>query len=116
GKFSYGFNWGNVRKRFLTQIITKGLFCQRWGTRIVAVVQEDLFDTFHAHSAIVEVNLAQSNIVFMLYQYSRSDDTQPWTFSFQRAVPTTHANLMNQIMYEASPEQAVFERKILDRI
>ena len=40
---TYGFNWANVRKRFLSQIITKGFHHHHWGTRIVAVMQEDLF-------------------------------------------------------------------------
>lgn len=112
----YGFNWANVRKRFISQLIAKGFFCSQWDTRIVAVVQEDLFEQFTAHSRMTETVLAGSNIVFMLYQYDRVDGESPWSLSLRRIVPTTHANVMQSVLYERPPERVKFESKILDRM
>jgi len=35
---TYGFNWDNVYKRYITQLIRKGYFHHHWGTKIVAVI------------------------------------------------------------------------------
>jgi hypothetical protein len=113
---SYNFNWANVRKRFLSQLVAKGFYCHHWGTRIVAVVQTDLFDQFHAHAKITEVQLADSNIIFMLYQFKRVEAGGPWVFEFQRLAPTTHMNVMNAVLYETPPVKAAFEAKIIRRI
>lgn len=113
---AYGFNWANVRKRFISQLITKGFYCHHWGTRIVAVLQEDLFEQFQKHARTPEVALADSNIVFMLYQYAWNVADNRWNFSLKRVVPTTHVNVMNAILYETPPSKAVFEAKLLNLI
>lgn len=110
----YNFNWANVRKRFISQLIAKGFYCHHWGTRIVAIVQEDLYDQFQSHARLAEVRLQDSNIVFMLYQFSRNGER--WEFGLQRVVPTTHTAVMNAILYEQPPSKALFERKILRRL
>jgi len=43
---SYGFNWANVRKRYIDQIITKGFFHHHWSTRIISVIQTPLYEKF----------------------------------------------------------------------
>ena len=113
---TYGFNWANVRKRFLSQLIAKGFHCHHWQTRIVAVVQEDLFAEFTAHAKLPEVALVDSNIVFMLYQYQRADAVSPWSLSLRRVVPTTHHSVMTSILYEQPPLRSAFERKILAKL
>lgn len=113
---TYGFNWANVRKRFVSQLITKGYYHHQWGTRIVAVLQSDLFDTLQQHAEVPEVGLAQSNIVFMLYQFRRSGEGGRWTLQLDRVVPTTHAMVMSAILYEQPPSRAAFERRILERL
>jgi len=35
-KKSYGFNWKNVYKRYVTQLISKGYYHHHWGSKIVA--------------------------------------------------------------------------------
>jgi hypothetical protein len=112
----YGFNWANVRKRFISQLVAKGFYCHHWQTRIVAVIQEDLFTQFNAHARLPEVSIADSNIVFMLYQYQRADNVSPWTFALRRVVPTTHLSVMQSVLYEQPPLKATFERKILERL
>jgi len=113
---SYGFNWANVRKRFISQLIAKGFYCHHWGTRIVAVVQEDLYEHFQRHARLPEVSLRDSNIVFMLYQFDWNEEEQRWNFGLRRVVPTTHVNVMNAILYETPPDKAIFEAKLLKRI
>ena len=113
---SYGFNWANVRKRFISQLIAKGYFCHHWGTRIVAVVQSDLFDEFQRHAKAPAVSIKDSNIVFMLYQFVWSEVEKRWNFKLERVVPTTHVNVMNAILYEQPPDKQAFERKIIERI
>lgn len=111
---TYGFNWANVRKRFISQVIAKGFHHHHWGTKIVAVVQEDLFDQFQKHAAIPEVGIEQANIVFLLYQFSEIDGR--WSMGFQRAVPTTHAGVMTAALYETPPARIEFEKRILARL
>lgn len=112
---TYNFNWANVRKRFISQLIAKGYFCHHWETRIVAVVQEDLYEQFNAHAKMTETKLADSNIVFLLYQFSKGAGGV-WNLGLRRVVPTTHMQLMQSILYEKPPSKAKFERKILERI
>jgi len=112
----YGFNWANVRKRFISQLIAKGFYCHHWGTRIIAVVQEELYETFQAHAKSPEVAMADSNIVFMLYQFAWNETANRWQFSLKRIVPTTHVNVMNAILYETPPSKEVFEAKLLNLI
>lgn len=42
-KPSYGFNWANVRKRYVSQLIAKGFFHHHWNSRIVAVLQTAVY-------------------------------------------------------------------------
>lgn len=113
---NYNFNWANVRKRYLSQLVAKGFYCHHWGTRIVAVVQEDLYDKFHAHAKITEVRLEDSNIIFMLYQFVRHTPGGPWGFELKRLAPTTHMNIMNAVLYETPPVRAAFEGKIVRQL
>lgn len=111
---TYNFNWANVRKRFISQLIAKGYYCHHWGTRMVAVVQQNLFEQFQAHARMSTVPMTESNIAFMLYQFRKSSDR--WDLELREIVPTTHMSLMNAILYEKPPSRAAFERKILSRL
>src|SRR5205823_1364030 len=108
---SFGINWANVRKRFISQLIAKGFYHHHWETRIIAVLQSNLFDKLQAHAHVPEVSLEESNIVFMLYQYAPQKQGG-LTFRLDRTVPTTHMNVMNAVLYERPPSKADFERKI----
>ena len=113
---SYGFNWGNVRKRYISQLITKGYYCHHWGTRIVAVLQTDVFDEFQKHARVASIPLADANIIFMLYQFRWLDTSQRWELALERVVPTNHMMVMNAILYETPPSKDRFESRILQRI
>ena len=115
-KASYGFNWANVRKRFITQLVSKGAICSRWDTKIVAVVQEDLFEKFQEHAEFTEARIDQANVVFLTYQFTRSAADDRWGLQFSRVFPTTHGSLMTASLYERVPARAEFERKIIERM
>lgn len=112
----YGFNWGNVRKRFISQLIAKGYYCHHWKTRIVAVLQTDVFDEFQKHARVSEVRREEANIIFMLYQFVWDDTSKRWDLKLDRVVPTTHTHVMNAILYETPPDRALFEAKVLAQI
>lgn len=112
---TYNFNWANVRKRFLSQLIGKGYYCHHWETRIVAVVQEELFAQFNSHAKISETKLEDSNIIFLLYQFSKGSGGR-WSLGLRRVVPTTHNQVMQSILYERPPSRTKFEKKILERL
>ena len=40
---TYGFNWDNVYKRYITQLIRKGYFHHHWKSKIVAVIPEQVY-------------------------------------------------------------------------
>lgn len=113
---NYGFNWANVRKRYVSQLIAKGYYCHQWGTRIVAVLQTDLFDEFQKHARVPSVGIDDANIVFMLYQFQLVPDQGTWQLVLDRVVPTTHVMVMNAILYETPPSKEKFEERVLDRI
>jgi hypothetical protein len=62
---TYNFNYKNVQKRFITQLIDKGFFHHHWGTKIIAVVQDVIYDNLKARINFSEVNVEKSNVVFM---------------------------------------------------
>lgn len=112
---SYGINWANVRKRFMSQLVAKGYYCHQWGTRVIAVIQEDLYEKFTHHASMAETTIASSNILFMLYQFERTS-TGEWSFRLRRIAPTTHLAVMSSILYETPPSAALFQERILERI
>ena len=112
----YGFNWANVRKRFLSQLVAKGYYCHAWGTRIAAVMQEDLFTEFDTHARLAPVPLPDSHIVFMLYQFERVNGGDRFSLRLRRIVPTTHFAVMQSILYEVPPNKSAFEARILARL
>lgn len=112
----YGFNWANVRKRYVSQLIAKGFYCHHWGTRIVAILQTDLFQEFQKHAHVASVSLDEANIVFMLYQFAWEANAQRWELKLDKVVPTTHVSVMNAILYETPPSKDQFEMRILDKL
>jgi len=109
------FNWANVRKRFISQLIAKGYYHHHWGTRVVAAIQTELFSRFQSHAHAAEVALRDSNIVFLLYDYSMDEEGR-LHLELDRVVPTTHTNVMNAIMYEVPPDRQAFEQRILRKL
>ncbi len=109
----YGFNWANVRKRFIGQLIAKGYYHHQWQTKIAAVLQTDMFEQIRQHADLPTVPMAKANIIFLLYQFRTDGDR--WRIGLDEVVPTTHSIVMNAILYERPPDRAAFAQRILDR-
>lgn len=111
---SYGFNWANVRKRFITQLITKGFYHHHWQSRIVAVLQSTLYDEIRKHIPFAESSLKESNILFMLYEYKLHPEggERAIRLEFDRVVGTTHSNLMTGSIYQIIPDRKEFCERI----
>lgn len=116
---TWGFNWANVRKRFMTQLVTKGFFHHHWGTKIIAVLQDHVYARMRRDIEFPEVSVDQSNILFMLYKYDQVEDEEGTfrpTLVLDRVTGTTHNALMTGILYRQAPDRDEFCRRILNQI
>lgn len=113
---NFQINWKNVRKRFISQLIDKGIYHHRWGTRIVALIQTPLYE--HLREDIqfqeIEPDSGGSTIIFMLYDY-RPDPNRPGALilSLDRVVGTTHNSLMMASLYQPVPSKETFHQRIV---
>lgn len=113
----YNFNWRNVYKRYIMQLIFKGFYHHHWNTRIVAVMQDVLVDRLWETGGFVEAPIENSNVVFMSYKMVNVDD-EPGRYTLQLVGPrgTRHMDLMNGILYQQAPSRDKFIKKILERL
>lgn len=111
---TYNFNYANVRKRFITQLINKGFFHHHWNTKIVAVVQDLIYDNIKQSIKFSDTKFEESNILFMLYELLLSDGE--YKLKFKRIVGTTHHALMMSAIYSQVPSKEDFCRRILFQI
>ena len=118
----YGMNFGNVYKRYVTQLIRKGYFHHHWGTKLLAVMQDVFYDYIRDWAEFMrtdDVKGSTVNIIFMAYRYE--DD--PVRAGAQKLVldtveGTSHANLQQAVLYKEAPRVTLFCDKIkrsLDR-
>lgn len=114
---SYGINWENVRKRYITQLINKGFFHHHWQRKIIAVIQLALYNNLRGKIRFDELDPKSdtSNIVFMLYDFDKidTDDSYHYEINFKKAVGTSHSSLMNAALYKTPPSKEKFEERIL---
>lgn len=117
---SYGFNWANVRKRYVSQLIAKAFFHHHWGTRMVAALQTDLFDQFRKFIPfdMHENPGEESNIVFLLYKYVDAPEKGVGGLKLEldRVVGTSHNSLMMAQLYRKVPDKSEFCQKIIDKL
>jgi hypothetical protein len=113
-KPSYGFNYANVYKRFVTQLIGKGYFHHHWETKIVAVVQDIVFRDFMQRAPFPELSMDQSNVVFMSYRFQPDESTgqRRMKLVLDRVYPTHHSNLQNAVLYKTPPSKSEFCERI----
>lgn len=114
-KPQYNFNYLNVRKRFIAQLITKGFFHHHWGTRIVALLQDTIYDKIKQDVGFHELKAEEGNIVFMLYKFIDAPENGEGhlKLSFDRVIGTTHNDLMSSALYKTPPSKEEFCRRIL---
>ena len=117
-KPSYGFNFANVYKRFVTQLIAKGYYHQHWGTKIVAVVQDVLFNDLCERIEIPPAaDPKNSSVVFMVYKFVPDpNDAQAHILKLDKVVGTQHTNLMNAVLYKTPPSKQEFCQHIESKL
>jgi hypothetical protein len=116
GRLSYGINWANVRKRYVSQLIAKGFYHHHWGTRIVAVLQAPLYERLRQDIQFDELDPAtgSNTIIFLLYDFIEDGEREGvFRLRFQRAVGTSHNSLMMASMYRQVPSKEDFCQRIL---
>ena len=117
---TYGVNWANVRKRYMDQLVTKSFYHNRWGTRIVAVMQTPLYDYLRRHIQFDELATGPGAVVdvfFLLYDYVEGwGEKEGHTLVFDRVVGTSHSSLMMHTLYQNPPAKEVFAARILERL
>lgn len=119
---TYGLNWSNVYKRYITQLIRKGYFHHPWGTKIVAVMQDVVYDYIRNWVEFMrsdDVRGSAVNIILMAYRYEDdSDDEDAQRFVLDTVEGTSQANLQQAVLYKEAPSRdAVCEhiKRSLDR-
>lgn len=111
----YGFNYKNVQKRFITQLIDKGFFHHHWGTKIIAVVQDIIYDTLKERIRFPEVSIEHSNVIFMQYKMILVDNPEGsrYELKLKGVTGTTHNELMMSSFYQKTPPKEEFCDRIL---
>lgn len=115
---SHGFNWANVRKRYISQLIAKGFYHHHWGTRMVAVLQTAVYNEFRKYIQFDELEPNQGNVVFMLYDFGTAPENENDSFQLKldRVVATSHNSLMMGSLYRTPPPKSEFNKKIMEII
>lgn len=113
---TYGFNWDNVYKRYITQLIRKGYFHHHWKSKIVAVIPEQVYQYITGRADFIrspDVKNAQVNIIFMTYRLEHDPD-RPGEFRPRVATVegTSHSSLQNAILYQDAPQREAFTARI----
>ena len=115
-KPTYGFNWDNVYKRYITQLVRKGYFHHHWGTKIVAVIQDQVYDYVIKKADFMrstDVRNSNVNIIFMTYSFETDPDNPEQLAPVLRRVEgTSHASLQQAILYKEAPSKDEFKEKI----
>lgn len=117
-KPQYNFNYANVRKRYVTQLIGKGHFHHHWGTRMVAILQDVIYDRIKKDVGFPELDIKDSNIIFMLYKFVESSEGDEKRFNLvvDRVAGTHYNNLMLSTLSKTPPSKEEFCRRILAQI
>ena len=113
---TYGLNWDNVYKRYVTQLIRKGYFHHHWKSKIVAVIPEQVYQYITSRADFIrsaDVKGTQVNIIFMTYRLE-SDPTRPGEFrpALVTVEGTSHSSLQNAILYKEAPKREAFTTQI----
>lgn len=113
---TFGFNWDNVYKRYITQLIRKGYFHHHWKSKIIAVIPEQVYQYIKRRADFIrssDVKNPQVNIIFMTYRLE-DDPTRPGEFRPRVATVegTSHSSLQNAILYKEAPHKDEFAAQI----
>ena len=113
---TYGLNFANVYKRYVTQLIRKGYFHHHWGTKVVAVMQDVFYDYIRNWAEFMcsdNVKDSTVNIIFMAYRYEDDpDDAGAQRLVLDTVKGTSHANLQQAVLYKEAPSRDAFCEQI----
>ena len=113
---TFGLNWSNVYKRYITQLIRKGYFHHHWRTKIVAVMQDVVYDYIRDWAEFMrsdDVKGNTVNIIFMAYRYEEDPDGDGGQrLVLDRVEGTSHANLQQAVLYKEAPSRDAFCQQI----
>jgi len=112
---TYNFNYRNVQKRFVTQMIDKGYYHHQWGTRIIAVIQDVMFDELKSRLSFADIDRDSSDIVFMQYKMVLTDSPEGkrYDLKLNKISGTTHSELMMRSLYQKTPPKEDFCKRIM---
>lgn len=113
---TYGLNWDNVYKRYITQLIRKGYFHHHWKSKIVAVIPDQVYRYITGRADFMrsnDVKSPQVNIIFMTYCLE-ADPARPGEFRPRLVTVegTSHSSLQNAILYKEAPQKDAFTAQI----
>lgn len=116
----HGFNWKNVYKRYITQLIHKGFLHQHWKSKIIAVIPDQVYDEIWKYGNFVvaqDVRNPQTSIVFMTYRLE-PDTKRPGEFIpvLQRVIGTSHSALQSAVLYNDLLPRDKFTTRVLGSI
>jgi hypothetical protein len=110
-KPTYGLNWDNVYKRFVTQLIRKGYFHHHWGTKIVAVIQDVVYKYICKRFEFMrtpDVKTATTNIIFVTYRSETDSSSGSHRMVLDVVEGTSHSNLQQAVLYKEAPSREAF--------
>jgi hypothetical protein len=113
---TYNFNWKNVAKRYMNQLISKGYYHHHWGTKIVASIQDEVYDYFRKDAdffTTTDLTSTNVNIVFMIYGFEPGgSDGREQRLVLKRVEGTHHSNLQQAVLYKTAPSRDAFINRI----
>lgn len=112
---TYSFNYKNVQKRLITQLINKGFFHHQWGAKLIAVVQDVIYENIKESINFSEVGITDSDIIFMQYQMvlTGTGDDCKYDLKLKEVTGTTHSILMTSSLYKKAPPKNEFCERIM---
>jgi hypothetical protein len=108
---TYGLNWDNVYKRYVTQLIRKGFFHHHWQTKVVAVMQDVVYRNICKRAAFLrsaDIKSPTVNIIFMAYRYEVDPVSKQYRLVLDTVEGTSHADLQQAIIYKTPPSRDEF--------
>lgn len=112
---SYGLNWDNVYKRYITQLIRKGYFHHHWKSKIVAVIQDQVYQNIVSRANFMrtsDVHDPTVNIIFMTYVLEEQPNGQ-FKPTLKTVEGTSHSSLQQATLYIEAPLREDFCKRIL---
>ena len=113
---TYNFNWKNVAKRYMNQLISKGYYHHHWGTKIVASIQDEVYDYFRKDADFMtktDIADPQVNIIFMVYGFEPGGtEDREHALVLKRVEGTHHSLLQQAVLYKSAPSRDVFIKRI----